>query len=86
MAEDETLAERVDEIRGKWWQDWEDMNDGHLPFDIGQGWDSAWDCVEQHILPLIAKAWDEGADVGRTEDRDTFTETPNPYHEEVNHG
>lgn len=50
----EAIAPGLAAARDKWWQVWEEANpDGRggstLGYDIEQGWDSAWDCIEQFL-------------------------------------
>ncbi len=49
------LPEWVADLRDKWWQEWEDANGGpgELTYDIEQGWDAAWACVEEWIIPRL---------------------------------
>jgi hypothetical protein len=42
------------DARDKWWQTWEDASldsrgRSNLSYDIEQGWDAAWECIEQFL-------------------------------------
>jgi hypothetical protein len=50
----ESKAPELADARDKWWQEWEDANvdaNGRstLGYDIEQGWDAAWECIEQFL-------------------------------------
>jgi hypothetical protein len=56
-SRDDTLAAispGLADARDKWWQTWEDANldsrgRSNLSYDIEQGWDAAWECIEQFL-------------------------------------
>jgi hypothetical protein len=71
------IAEDLAGARDAWWQTWEDANldkdnRSTLGYDIEQGWDAAWECIEQAIAAhdeqvrtsereAKAEAFEEGA-------------------------